>query len=247
MAFSLDSRPDLDVHAESERLSALPLEEVMAWATETFAHKGAIGTSFQGAGLVAMDHAFRKQKLDLPVFTIDTGLLFPETHELKTRIQTFYDIEIESLHPEQTLEEQEVTMGPELWKTRPDTCCQMRKVMPLQTKLAKLDLWITGMRRGSTAHREERSMLELYEFDKLRNLYLLKLNPMLEWSREEVWDYLRENEIPYNPLHDRGYQSIGCIPCTKAAGEGEGGERAGRWEGFDKEECGIHTFLGSNI
>jgi len=249
MAFSLDSRPEFDVHAESKRLSKLPLEEVLAWAAETFGAKAAIGTSFQGAGLVAMDHAFRKQRLELPVFTIDTGLLFPETHELKTRIESFYEIDIESLHPEQSVDEQAVTMGPELWKTRPDSCCQMRKVMPLQSKLGKLDLWITGMRRGSTAHREDRSMLELYEFDKLRNLYLLKLNPVLEWSREEVWEYLRDNEIPYNPLHDQGFHSIGCVPCTKACGAnaGEGGPRAGRWEGFDKEECGIHTFLGSNI
>lgn len=246
MAFLLKDKPEFDVGEESERLENMELSEVMQWAWETFGEKASIGTSFQGAGLIAMDHAFRVCSTKLPVFTIDTGLLFKETYELKERVEDFFKIEIESLHPKQTVDEQAKTMGPELWKTNPDSCCQMRKVMPLQEKLSKIDVWITGMRRQSSDQRNKTKMLELYEYDKLRGQYIFKLNPMLNWSREEVWEYINKNQIPYNPLHDNGYQSIGCWPCTKATGE-VGGERAGRWEGFEKTECGIHTFLGENI
>ena len=245
MAFHLENRPDLDVPALAESLEKQSLSEVLSWCWDTFGERAAIGTSFQGSGLVIIDHA-RKSGLDLPIFTIDTGLMFPETIELKARLEEFWGVEIESLHPEQTVEEQADTMGPDLWKSRPDTCCQMRKVLPLQSKLATLDVWITGVRRGQSEERQGTKVLELYEFDKLRNSHILKLNPMVGWSRENVWDYLKEQGIPYNPLHDRGYRSIGCWPCTKAVADGAN-ERAGRWEGFDKTECGIHTFLGQGI
>jgi phosphoadenosine phosphosulfate reductase len=121
----------------------------------------------------------------------------------------------------------------------------LRKVLPLQQHLSGIDVWITGLRRGQSETRQQTGILELYLFDKLREQHILKLNPMANWSRESVWEYIHHHGIPYNALHDRGYRSIGCWPCTKLSG-GES-ERAGRWEGFDKTECGIHTFLGSNI
>ena len=245
MAFTLDSKPDLDVPGMSESLEQKPLKDVLSWCWEMFGDRAAIGTSFQGSGLVIIDHA-RKAGLDFPIFTIDTGLLFPETTALKKRLEDLWTVDIESITPEQTLEEQAETMGSELWKTRPDTCCQMRKVLPLQSKLATLDVWITGVRRGQSEHRKNTGILELYEFDKLRSHYLLKLNPMVNWSRERGWQYLGEANIPYNELHDRGYRSIGCWPCTRPVNEGQD-ERAGRWEGFEKTECGIHTFLGQGI
>lgn len=245
MAFLLEEHAGLDVHAEAARFETTSLEETLQWTWDTFGPRAQIGTSYQGSGLVIIHHA-RKLGLDFPVFTIDTGLLFPETYELKERLQDFFGIRIESLTPAQTVDEQKETYGGNLWETNPDTCCTMRKVLPLQQKLAKIDVWITGLRRSQgTETRAKTGILELYEFDKLRGNHILKLNPMANWSREAVWEYIRENKIPYNPLHDRGYRTIGCWTCTKAAG-GEG-ERAGRWEGFDKTECGIHTFLGSNI
>src|SRR5690606_3077956 len=210
-----------------------------------FGKQAAIGTSFQGSGLVIIDHA-RRLGLDFPVFTIDTGLLFPETLELKAKLEAFFGIEIESLRPAQTVEEQREAYGCDLWEVNPDTCCTLRKVLPLQNRLSHLDVWITGLRRNQSDTRARTGILELYEFDRLRGNHILKLNPMANWSREAVWAYIRDHEIPYNPLHDKGYRSIGCWTCTKATGAGAG-ERAGRWEGFDKTECGIHTFLGSNI
>ncbi len=245
MPFNLSAHPDLDVHATAERFETESLEGVLAWTWERFGARAAIGTSFQGSGLVIIDHAVRLG-LKFPVFTIDTGLLFPETYELKARLEDFFGLEIEGLQPAQTVEEQNAEYGRELWKTNPDTCCAMRKVMPLQRKLASLDVWITGVRRNQSDTRKSTKILELYEFDALRAHHILKLNPMANWSRDAIWNHIHERKIPYNALHDRGYRSIGCWPCTKLTTASDN-ERAGRWEGFDKTECGIHTFLGSNI
>jgi phosphoadenosine phosphosulfate reductase len=246
MAFRIHDRPELDPVELDSRFPGRELEDLLAWTVSSFGDKAQIGTSFQGSGLVIMDHLFRRLGLRLPVFTIDTGLLFPETLDLKKRLEDFWGISITSLHPEQTVEEQNKTLGPELWKSNPDTCCTMRKVLPLQIHLNKIDAWITGLRRNQNDFRQERKKIERYRFDELRDRYILKINPMLEWTREEVWGYLKDNGIPWNPLHDRGYHSIGCWPCTRAVGQGED-DRAGRWEGFDKSECGIHTFLGQSI
>ncbi len=219
--------------------------EMLSWAAEQFSGRAAIGTSFQGAGLVIIDLAL-EAGLRLPVFTLDTGLLFPETEELAVRLEDFFQIEIERIVPEQTVAEQTAEHGDRLWEKSPDLCCTMRKVLPLQTKLRELDVWITGLRRQQSDTRQKTLPLELYKFDVLRDQSILKMNPLVNWSKEAVWEHLRHRKIPYNPLTDRGYRSIGCWPCTRAVGEGDG-ERAGRWTGFNKAECGIHTFLGQNI
>lgn len=236
--------PEL-IRRKAEEFESAALPEILRWAWEAFGERAAIGTSFQGAGLVAMhtayEHGFR-----FPVFTIDTGLLFPETLELKAEIEKLLGISIESLLPEQTVDEQAAELGPELWKSKPDLCCSLRKVIPLQKKLAGLDVWITGVRRQQSATRETTRIVELYHFDVLRDRYIIKLNPMANWSREQVQAYIKEHSLPVNALSSRGYRSIGCQPCTHPVGEGDD-ERAGRWTGFDKSECGIHTFLGSNI
>lgn len=245
MAFTLETKHNFEVSEETERLECLSLDELLCWCWNYFGDKAAIGTSFQGSGLVIIDHAVHNG-CNFPIFTIDTGLLFPETLELKKKLEDFWDVKIQSVHPEQTIEEQKKTMGPELWKTNPDSCCQMRKVLPLQSRLSSLDVWITGLRRGQSDQRKSTNVLEMYEFDKLRESYIFKLNPMVNWSREKVWSYIKDHNIPYNTLHDKGYRSIGCWPCTKAISDGQD-ERAGRWEGFNKTECGIHTFLGQGI
>lgn len=245
MPLAVDEISPDEVRAEAARLETESLTDILGWAWERFGSRAAIGTSFQGAGLVMIDHAL-KAGFNFPVFTLDTQLLFPETNQLKERLEEFFGIEIEALLPEQTPEEQAAEFGPELWKTKPDLCCTMRKVIPLQKKLDQLAMWITGLRRQQSETREKTRILELYKFDVLRDRFILKLNPMAPWSRDQVWAYIRENKIPYNPLHDRGYRSIGCWPCTRPTDAGEN-ERAGRWTGFDKAECGIHTFLGDSI
>ena len=234
-----------EIRRKADELESASLIDVLAWTWDTFGTRAAIGTSFQGAGLVVMHEAFT-QGFQFPVFTIDTGLLFPETLRLKDQVESRFGIAIESLHPEQSVDEQAAELGPDLWTTKPDLCCSLRKVVPLQKKLSTLDVWITGVRRQQNDTRENTRILELYHFDVLRDLYILKLNPLAAWSRDDVQKHLQTHNLPVNELVSRGYRSIGCQPCTRPVGDGES-ERAGRWTGFDKSECGIHTFLGSNI
>ncbi|MDB6039485.1 MAG: hypothetical protein JWM99_3326 [Verrucomicrobiales bacterium] len=232
--------PD-QVQALNSRLGIQSTEEILAWAWETFGEKAGIGTSFQGAGLVMM-HIARNRGFKFPIFTLNTGLLFPETLALKSRLEDFLGCQIESLEPDLTVEQQAAVQGPELWKRDPDLCCTMRKVLPLQSKLSELDCWITGLRREQSSTRSDIGVIEIYAFDTTSGRDIIKLNPMANWSKEQVWEYIREHKIPYNPLHDRGFRSIGCAPCTSKSADGKG-ERAGRWIGFNKAECGIHTFM----
>lgn len=231
----------MNIERLNQSLSTESTEKVLTWAWEQYGKRAAIGTSFQGAGLVLI-HLSRQHGLDFPVFTLDTGLLFPETIALKQRLEAFFGISIQSLSPDLNLEQQAKAFGPELWKRDPDRCCSIRKVIPLSGRLRELDCWITGLRREQSESRSKTAIIELYSQAETGERELVKLNPMAGWRREAVWDYLRRHKIPYNPLHDRGYLSIGCMPCTRPSGEG-GNERAGRWTGFQKTECGIHTFL----
>ena len=242
---SLEKFDPEEIRRKSVEFESASLVEILGWCWERFGVNAAVGTSFQGAGLVVLHTAYTNG-MKFPSFTLDTGLLFPETLELKAKIEGLLGLTIESLKPEQTVEEQAAEHGPNLWDRSPDLCCTLRKVMPLQKKLGELDVWITGLRRQQSEGREKTQIAELYKFDVLRDRHILKLNPMANWSREQVQAYLKEHGIPSNPLASRGYRSIGCIPCTRPVGEGDD-ERAGRWTGFDKSECGIHTFLGASI
>jgi len=245
MTLQLDEISKDEVYSLAAQFENADTEEILRWCWDRFGTRAAIGTSFQGAGLV-MIHQAIKAGLPFPIFTLDTQLLFPETVALQKRLEDFFEVKIESLFPDQTPEEQAVEYGPELWNRKPDLCCTLRKVLPLQKKLEQLAVWITGLRRQQSETRKKTGILELYHFDVLRDHYILKLNPMANWSREDIWTYIKENKIPYNPLVDQGYRSIGCMPCTRPTASGED-ERAGRWTGFEKAECGIHTFLGENI
>ena len=234
-----------EVQSLDEQFNQQPTEEILGWAWERFGASASIGTSFQGAGLV-MIHLARQNNFHFPVFTLDTGLLFPETLALKKRLEDFFGLTIESLTPDLTVEEQADVNGPELWKHNPDLCCMIRKVLPLRDKLAGINCWITGLRRQQSETRARLGILEVYAFDEATGRDIVKINPMANWSREAVWKHLHDHKIPYNPLHDQGYRSIGCEPCTRRTADGEN-ERAGRWTGFNKVECGIHTFLPKKV
>jgi len=234
-----------EVQELERQFSSQPTEDILRWAWERFGTRAAIGTSFQGAGLVMM-HLAKEHGLPFPVFTLDTGLLFPETVALKKRLEDYFGFKIESLEPDITVEEQADINGPELWKQNPDLCCTIRKVLPLRDKLSQLNCWITGLRRQQSDARSGIGILEVYAFDDATGRDIVKLNPMANWTREAVWDYLANHKIPYNPLQDQGYRSIGCQPCTRRIIDGEN-ERAGRWTGFNKVECGIHTFLPKKV
>jgi phosphoadenosine phosphosulfate reductase len=229
------------VDALNEQFEMMGTEAVLDWAWRRFGPRAAIGTSFQGAGLVMM-HLAKLAGLNFPIFTLDTGLLFPETLDLRKRLEDFFGWKIQSIVPDLSLEQQAEALGPELWTRDPDLCCTSRKVLPLQSKLRELDCWVTGLRRQQSKDRTGIGLIELYTLDAQEGQDIVKLNPMAQWPREAVWRHIRQHKIPYNPLHDQGYSSIGCMTCTRKTVSGED-ERAGRWIGFKKVECGIHTFM----
>jgi phosphoadenosine phosphosulfate reductase len=222
----------MDLRAKSKELEGQPPEEILRFAFAQFP-KIAISTAFgpEGCALVAMAAQLRP---DVKVFTIDTDFLFPESIELRARFEEKYGIRVEVLRGEVTLEDQNRRFGTRLFESNTDLCCQLRKVEPTGRALRGLDAWVAGLRRDQSKTRASIDILEAYDG-------LVKVNPLANWTRKDTWKYLLDHEVPYNPLLNRGYKSIGCWPCTQAVGEGDD-ERAGRWGG-QKSECGIHTFL----
>ena len=218
--------------------------EILQWAADNFTPRVAISSAFGPEGLVILDIAMRKVTPRIPVFTIDTGFLFPQTQELIGKIEQEYGMTVERLHPELTPEQQAAQHGPELFRREPDRCCYMRKVLPLQKKLPDLDAMVTGLRRSQGESRKGAKILQLQETPEGHRY--LKINPLAAWSKEEVWWYIVSRQLHYNPLHDQGYPSVGCTPdcCTRPVRDGED-ERAGRWAGTDKKECGLHTFAAN--
>jgi phosphoadenosine phosphosulfate reductase len=209
-------------------------EDILRWAFATFGEHVEIASAFGAEGIVLLDIA-AKVKPDLRVFTLDTGFLFPETLRLMEKIEARYGITIERIKPQLTPAEQEIRYGPALWSRDPDACCNLRKIEPLRRKLSRLGAWITSIRRDQTAARASAAKVE---WDA--KFQLMKINPLADWSSDRVWNYIRENRLSYNPLHDRNYPSIGCTHCTRSVRPGED-PRAGRWAGFAKTECGLHA------
>jgi phosphoadenosine phosphosulfate reductase len=209
-------------------LRALPAEEIVAWTVATFP-RTALTVSFGGSGVV-LAHMLSRVDPTVPVLFLDTGFHFPETLEFRNRFAAQYGLNVVDLRP--------VTDPGPLYQTDPDRCCWIRKVEPLQRALAGYDAWISAVRSEQTATRATLDVLERHE---ARGQSILKVFPLVSWSREDVARYMRQENIPQHPLLDRGYTSIGCWPCTRPTELGES-ERAGRWAGTGKTECGLHTF-----
>jgi phosphoadenosine phosphosulfate reductase len=208
-------------------------QEVLQWAFKTFGNGIEMASGFGVEGMVLIDIATRINA-KLRVFTVDTDFLFPQTYELIEKTEQRYGLKVERLRSNLTPEDQAEIYGPALWSNNPDQCCALRKVMPLAEKLAGLRAWITAIRRGQTS---TRATARKVEWDA--KFQLVKINPIVDWSSEQVWDYVRSHNVPYNPLHDSDYPSIGCTHCTRAVLPGEDA-RAGRWAGLQKTECGLH-------
>jgi len=208
--------------------------EVLGWAFNLYGGDIAIASAFGPEGIVIIDLA--SQISPRPkVFTLDTGFLFPETHELIDRVERHYQIRVERVYPELSSEEQVSLYGPALWSRDPDQCCRLRKVQPLTKKLSELRAWVTGIRREQTP---SRALARKVEWDA--KFGLIKVNPLVDWTMQAVWDHIRRSQLPYNRLHERNYPSIGCVHCTRAVNPGEP-PRGGRWPGFEKVECGLHN------
>jgi len=218
------------IYELAERWSA---DDLLRWASTAFGGTVEIASAFGAEGVVLIDIASRIQS-PLRVFTLDTDFLFPETYELMRRLERKYEFTIERMHTALTPQMQEGFYGPALWSRDPDTCCNLRKIEPLREKLSTLQAWITSIRRDQTTARANAKKVEWDE-----QFHLVKINPLADWTSAQVWQYIHEHEVPYNPLHNQGYPSIGCTHCTRAVLPGEN-SRAGRWAGFAKTECGLH-------
>jgi adenylyl-sulfate kinase len=215
--------------------SASP-QEVLSWAWQTFGEKLAVVTSFQPTGIVTL-HMLCEIAPQANVLTLDTGLLFPETNRLIDQIERDWNLNLTRVRPAQTVDEQAQAHGDALWQVNPDLCCHLRKSVPLGDSLTDYDAWITGLRRDQYSGRKATPIIS---WDKKYGK--VKLSPLATWTEEMVWMYIHAHELPYNPLHDLHYTSIGCFPCTRAVESGED-SRSGRWRGQAKTECGIHLPL----
>ena len=217
-------------------------EQVLEWGVASFGNRLGICTSFQASGMVIIDIAARITKGKIRVFTIDTGRLPEETFDLISRVRRRYGIAIEVVLPDPfEIGKMVSTHGPNLFResvAKRRMCCELRKVRPLKRKLSEFDAWVTGVRQGQS---ETRRQVPLVEPDPLHQ-GVFKLCPLALWSDQQVWDYIREHDVPYHELYGRGYTSIGCAPCSRPALEGEH-SRAGRWwwEGDAQKECGLHA------
>jgi len=220
--------------AEAAQLETQDPGAVLTWAAARFAPRLGFAFGFGPEGCVLLDLIARR-RLPVDVFTLDTGLLFDETRDLWQRLEQRYGLTIRAVRPRQDLAAQALVHGQRLWEREPDRCCALRKLAPLAAALDGQDAWISAIRRQQTA---ERAQVRVLAHDPAHDLP--KLSPLASWTREQVWEYVLANDVPVNALHARGYPSIGCTPCTSAVLAGED-ERAGRWRGRVKTECGLHS------
>lgn len=230
-----DRAAPLEVCADA--LEGAPPEEILRWAVDRYADRLTFATGFGAEGCVLID-LIGRHRLPIDVFTLDTGVLFPETRELWRRLEARYGLTIRGVRPEPAAgggPDASLDPADRLWERDPDECCARRKVFPLAAELQKVDAWITAIRRDQTP---QRANAPVAGWDA--KFGIAKVNPLVAWTGRDVWRYLLANDVPYNPLHDRGYPSIGCRPCTSAVREGED-SRAGRWRGAAKTECGLHA------
>lgn len=210
---------------------------IVAEAVDRFDGRLALACSFGApAGMALLDLTLRVSR-EIPVYYIDTGVLFPETYALVERARARWAIEPHALAPDLTLEEQAAQYGEALWARDPDRCCALRKVAPQRAFLRGFDAWMTGIRRTDSATRRA---IEPFAADG----DVTKVSPLFDWTNAEVEAYLAEYDIPVNELHAQGFPSLGCMPCTRAVRPGEDA-RAGRWSGFAKTECGLHVTSGA--
>ncbi len=204
-------------------------EEVLAYAVREFHPRLAVACSFQKEASVIVDLLLRVEP-EARIFTLDTGVLFDETREIWRRVEERYGVQVE-VYEGISLAEQARCHGDELWARDPDACCAIRKVAPLDQALSTVDAWVSGLRRDQSPERADTRKLG---WDERHGKW--KLNPLADWTENDVWRYIAEHDLPYNLLHDRGYASIGCTHCTRPSTG-----RDGRWAGDAKTECGLHT------
>jgi phosphoadenosine phosphosulfate reductase len=224
-----------ELDAASNRLENATPEEIISWGVEHYAPYLTMATAFgpEGCVILAM---LAKIAPETYVFNLDTGYQFQETLDLRDRIAKKYGIEVDLLTPDLSVPEYEALHGGPLYRTNPNQCCADRKIKTLQRASEVMHAWMSGIRRDQSP---DRAQAKIVGWDK--KFGLVKISPLANWTKKDVWKRITDESIPYNPLHDQGFPSIGCWPCTRAVGAGETDERAGRWSGMKKTECGLHS------
>lgn len=232
--------------ANNEKIESKSATEILKWGFEKFGDKMVLASSFGAEDVVLIDMMCKINRNLTKVFTLDTGRLNQETYDLIDKIRKKYDIIVEAYFPNPSdVEKMVASKGMNLMYESIENrklCCNLRKIEPLKRALKRFDCWITGLRREQTMTRNKTLKIEV---DSLNN-NIIKLNPLADWTNDEIWKYIHENKVPYNELHDKGYPSIGCEPCTRSIKEGED-SRAGRWwwENDSHKECGLHWKEGA--
>jgi phosphoadenosine phosphosulfate reductase len=233
MIDSLEELADVEIEQLSQRFESSSVEEILEWAVDRFGPHLVMTSNFGVEGVVVIDKLARIAP-QVPVIYLETGFQFGETDQLKERIRERYRINIVEQRAELSVAEQNHLYGKKLYERDPDLCCRIRKVEPLKQALSGYDGWIAALRRDQSP---SRANIGVVEWNARHGL--VKIHPLAAWTRRDVWDYILRNKLPYHPLYDDGYASIGCKPCTRRVAAGAH-ERSGRWEGQGKLECGIH-------
>jgi phosphoadenosine phosphosulfate reductase len=228
------SLPDLDLVRLNARFEAQSPTKILQWAWETFGPDIAASSSFQTQS-VPLLHLISQICPDMPVIFLDTELHFPETLAFRDELQQHFRLKLVVVQPRIQRSELAVRYGVNLPEHNPDLCCYINKIEPMQRALSGLKAWVSGARRDQTAQRQKLASLERQPSG------LFKIQPMLNWTRADINRYIEQHQLPSHPLLSQGYRSIGCAPCTHPTLSGD--ERAGRWAGLDKTECGLHTGL----
>ncbi len=233
----LEPTPELLAGLEdaSSRLEAASPEEIISWGVEHYAPYLTMATAFGPEGCVILS-MLAKIAPDTYVFNLDTGYQFQETFDLRDRIAEKYGVEVDLLQPELTVPEYEALHGGPLYRTNPNQCCFDRKIRTLKRASEVMHAWMSGIRRDQSTDRAQAAVVG---WDK--KFGLVKISPLANWTKKDVWKRIHDESIPYNSLHDQGFPSIGCWPCTRSVNANETDERAGRWSGMKKTECGLHT------
>src|SRR5262245_45055239 len=240
---ALPSRPDrlmlteglsAEIRRESARLETAEPQDVLQWDSDRFASKFTMATAFGPEGMVLI-HMLAEVAPQTSIFNLDTGYQFKETLELRDEVKRRYGITVELKRAASTVEEYERQNGGPLYRTNPDQCCFDRKVKVLEQAVIGMQAWASAIRRDQSP---DRAQAPIVGWDK--KFSLVKVSPLANWTKQQVWGFITKHNIPYNPLHDQGYTSIGCWPCTRAVMLGED-KLAGRWSGFAKTECGLHS------
>lgn len=233
MTSTFQTRSDEELAGLNNRFETADPRDIVAWAVETFGDGISVGASFGGASGMAILNMVAKLKPNVHVFVLDTDYLFEETHETMRKSVPAMGLEDVNVYKSKlSHEEQAARYGSALWMRDPDACCEIRKIEPNQRALEGKTAWVSGLRRDQSEGRADTPIVSWAP-----KFGVVKLNPLANWSEKQTWEYIMANKIPYNPLLDQGYTSVGCYNCTVPGVQG----RAGRWQGFDKEECGLHT------